>query len=39
MEAIQSILDESRGEWLQNSTRRQTSVDGHLHIIDALEVK
>ncbi|MBM9613935.1 FadR family transcriptional regulator [Desulfobulbus rhabdoformis] len=37
METLQSILDESRSAWLQSATRRSTSVEGHLKIIDALE--
>lgn len=37
MTTIQSIINESRSEWLQSSNRRSTSVEGHLRIIDALE--
>lgn len=37
MATIQAILNESRSEWLQSPDRRLTSVEGHLHIIDALE--
>jgi GntR family transcriptional repressor for pyruvate dehydrogenase complex len=37
MVTIASIVNESRSVWLQSSERRQTSVTGHLRIIDALE--
>ncbi|MDD2465436.1 MAG: FadR/GntR family transcriptional regulator [Desulfobulbus sp.] len=37
MVTIQSIINESRSEWLQSSDRSLTSVEGHLRIIDALE--
>lgn len=37
MHALQAIVDKSRANWLQSRERRQLSVDGHLHIIDALE--
>nr|WP_321468033.1 FadR/GntR family transcriptional regulator [uncultured Desulfobulbus sp.] len=37
MTTIQSIINESRSEWLQSQDRRSTSIEGHLRIIDALE--
>jgi len=37
MATIQSIINESRSEWLQGPDRQSTSVEGHLRIIDALE--
>lgn len=37
MSTIQSIINESRSEWLQSPDRQSTSVEGHLRIIDALE--
>ena len=37
MATLQSILNESRSEWLQSPDRRVASVEGHLRIIDALE--
>ncbi|MGD9949162.1 MAG: FadR/GntR family transcriptional regulator [Desulfobulbus sp.] len=39
MATIQTILNESRSEWLQCPDRRLTSVEGHLRIIDALEAR
>lgn len=38
MDIIQSILNESRAVWLQSEDRRQLSLQGHLQIIDALEL-
>lgn len=37
MSTIQTIVNESRSEWLQSPDRQSTSVEGHLRIIDALE--
>jgi GntR family transcriptional repressor for pyruvate dehydrogenase complex len=37
MQAIQTIVDKSRANWLQSRERRQMSIEGHLRIIDALE--
>lgn len=37
MTTIQAIINESRSSWLQSNSRRATSVEGHLRIIDALE--
>jgi len=34
---IESILNETRSEFLQSDTRRATSIQAHLKIIDALE--
>lgn len=39
MATIQALLNETRSEWLQSPDRRLTSVEGHLHIIDALEAR
>lgn len=36
MTAIQSIINESRSEWLQSRERKTASVEGHLKIIEAL---
>ena len=35
---IQSIVNETRSIWLQSSERRKASLEGHLRIIDALEL-
>lgn len=37
MMAIRSIINETRSGWLQSRERRQSSIEGHLKIIDALE--
>jgi GntR family transcriptional repressor for pyruvate dehydrogenase complex len=39
MDAIQTIVNESRSTWLQSSERRSVSVEGHLRIINALEAR
>ena len=38
MATIQSVINETRSGWLQSDGRRNTSVEGHLRIIDALTV-
>ncbi len=38
MATVQSIMNETRSGWLQSDGRRNTSVEGHLRIIDALAV-
>lgn len=38
MSTVQSIMNETRSGWLQSDGRRNTSVEGHLRIIDALAV-
>jgi len=38
MTTIQSIVNETRSTWLQSSERRKASLEGHLRIIDALEL-
>jgi len=37
VKTIESILNETRSEFLQSDTRRATSIQAHLKIIDALE--
>lgn len=37
MTTIQSIVNESRSDWLQSSERKVSSVEGHLRIIEAIE--
>lgn len=37
MATIQSLMDQTRSIWLQSKERTVTSVEGHLHIIQALE--
>ena len=37
MDTIGTIINKTRTSWLQSDERRNTSVEGHLRIIDALE--
>lgn len=37
MAAVQTVIDESRAAWLRGSDRQNTSLEGHLRLLDALE--
>lgn len=37
METVRSVVDQTRSAWLQSRQRALQSVEGHLHVIQALE--